>query len=65
MQTQSLDVYVLSRRDNYTKERHLKRRHPSKTLNNVQIFGFECYRTDINEAKEKYENSLKGNDKSS
>ena len=57
-----LNVYVLSRRDSSTKERHVKRRHPSKTLKDVEICGFECYGQKINAAKTKYEDSKKSCD---
>lgn len=55
-------VYVLSRRDSSTKERHVKRRHPSKTVKEVEMCGFECYGEKINAAKKKYEDSMKSSD---
>ena len=47
-------VYVMSRRDNHTKERHLIRRHPGLTINKIEIYNFECIGKEMNEAKQKY-----------
>ena len=45
-------VYVMSRRDNHTKERHLRRRHPGLTIGEIEVFNFECFGKDIGDAKE-------------
>ena len=36
-------VYVMSRRDNHTKERHITRRHPGLTISEIEIYNFECF----------------------
>ena len=43
-------VYVMSRRDNHTKERHLRRRHPGLTISEVEIYNFECFWKDLSDA---------------
>lgn len=52
-------MYVMSRRDNSTKERHLKRRHAGKTMKEIQILHFECDSEKMRAAKLKYATSLK------
>ena len=52
-------LYVMSRRDNSTKERHLKRRHVGKTMKDIQILHFECDDEKMRAAKLKYATSLK------
>ena len=47
-------VYVMSRRDNHTKERHLKRCHPGLTMGEIEIYNFECFGKDLSDAKKKY-----------
>lgn len=52
-------IYVMSRRDNSTKERHLKRRHEGETVKDITIVDFECSGKEIHEAKTKYFYSVK------
>lgn len=60
-QSEDPKVYVMSRRDSHTKNRHLKRRHPGSTLNNIEIFNFESHGGDLEKARQMYYASSKNN----
>lgn len=60
-QNEDPKVYVMSRRDSHTKNRHLKRRHPGSTLNNIEIFNFESHGGDLEKARQMYYASSKNN----
>ena len=54
-------VYVLSRRNPSTKERHVRRRHPESTLKDIEIYNFECNRSDLEKARQMYYGSNQNN----
>ena len=47
-------IYVMSRRDNSTKERHVLRRHAGEARNDVAIVNWECIGDEMEQARDKY-----------
>ena len=48
------NIYVMSRRDTYTKNRHILRRHPQVALSQIRIVNFDANGKEISSAREKY-----------
>ena len=59
---QDPSIYVMSRRDYSTKDRHISRRHAGKARNDVAIVNWECSGRDVEHAREKYSVSQKKED---
>ncbi|CAB3976871.1 Hypothetical predicted protein [Paramuricea clavata] len=48
------NIYVMSRRDSSTKNRHVLRRHPQVTLSQISIVNFDSNGKEVSLAREKY-----------
>lgn len=44
----------MCRRDPSTKKRHVQRHHPGRTVNEIQIYNFECHGSDLEQARQLY-----------